>query len=263
MSDLNNLQINQQKSDWSTLTDIVNLPSKGVFYEKKEGGEYIDHVLCEYMTAKDEAILLTPNLIKTNRAFDTLLSRKIKDRSILPQDLLIGDRNAILMFLRITAYGPFYEMTLISPYTAEPFNTTFNLNELKEKELTVAPDENLEFTYTTKDKKITVKFKLLISKEEDVITANAEAKMKVNGGINEIKTEKLKYQIKEVNGKRGGMIVSDFIETCSPKIAKEIENYISEVTPGLDMKSTFICPSTGKPFQSYIPITSEFFYPES
>lgn len=257
-----NSQANQQKPEFAMMSDIVKFPSKGIFYKPNEDGSFKESVLCGYMTAVDEAILLTPGLIKNNTAFDTLLTRKIKDKDINPRDLLTGDRNAVLIFLRISAYGPFYEITLVSPFTGDAFNTMFDLNELKEKELSILPDDKLEFEYTTKDNKITVKFKLLTSKEEDTIISECEAKMKINGNINEIKTQRLKYQLKEVNGKRDG-IISNFIETVSPKIAKEIENYISEVTPGLDMRSIFICPNTGKPFQSYIPITSEFFYPES
>ncbi len=246
-------------SEFKVLTDLVKFPSKGFFYPDKK-----DSVMVELMTAIDEQILLSPQLIKSNKAFDKLLERKIKDRSIIPSELLTGDQNAILMYLRMSAYGPEYAVTVTSPFTGDAFEAVVNLTKIQEKELTIMPDkDSLLFTYITKDNKWNIKFRLLTAGEETKIQERVDFKATRNGGINEIITERLKAQIEELNGNNNKMRIMSFIDTMSPRLSREIRNYIDECTPGLDMTYEFVCPQTGERFQHFVPVTSELFYPKS
>lgn len=253
----NNPMINQQKPEFTVLTDLVRLPSNGWYYEDGKC-----EVFCEYMTAKDEQILLTPELLKKGNAFDVLLSRKIKDKGIVPENLLVGDQNAILMFLRCTAYGNQYEVRMVSPFTMEEYNEIVDLSKLTNKEVKM-PDSDKLHTYTTKDGKHSIRFKILTAKEENMVQNKAESNKKISAGVNEVITERLKYQIVSLDGNNDTRRIHDWVNTMRPSLSKEIRKYIDEVTPGLDMDYEFMCPFTGQPFQTAIPITSKFFYPES
>jgi hypothetical protein len=249
---------NQSLPEFKTLVDIVELPSKGYFYNNRK-----DRVFVEHMTAKDEQILVTPSLVKDNKATKILISRKVKDTDFKDIDLLVGDENAILLFLRMSAYGPYYDVNVISPFTGEIFKETVDLRKIVEKPLTVNPNDDLLFDYTTSDGKHTLKFKLLFSSEQDIIKTKSEAKMKVNGGIDETPLERLLHQIVELDGNKDKMRIRLFIDTLKPKTFKEIIKYIDEVTPGLDIRYTYTCPVTEETFLSYVPINTGFFYPES
>ncbi len=245
-------------AEFRVLTDIVKLPSLGEFYENRKS-----ELLVEYMTAKDEEILLSPGLLQSGRAFDELLKRKIKEKDFNPSKLLVGDQNAVLLFLRISAYGPDYNVTVIDPFNNEPFDTVVNLTLIKEKTLSILPDNNKEFSYETKDKKHTIKFKLLTSGEETTIQSKVEARSKLSGGINHILTDRMKHQIVELDGDRNALRIHSFIDTMAPYKAREIRNYINEVTPGLDLTHEFVSPSTGERFHSTFSINANFFYPQS
>ncbi len=244
-------------SEFKVLSDLVELPSKGYFYPNG-----LDKVMVEYMTARDEQILLTPGLVKHGTAIDMLLSRKIKDKGIDIGSLYTGDKNAILMFLRITAYGPGYDVEVTSPYTYETFKTTVNLNELKYKEITVFPDENLEYGFTLPISEKSLKFKLLTSREEEALITTNEQLMKVNGGINEYNTLILKRRITELDGNRDIERIRAFVDSMSPRDARALRVYVDSVESGIELVAhNLICPSTGANFSSGIYINSEFLYP--
>lgn len=251
------MPLGQTAPEFKTLIDIVKLPSKGDFYQNGKSEVYVEH-----MSAKDEQILNTPSLIENGKATKILLERKVKDPVFKGIDYLVGDENAILLFLRISAYGPFYDVKTISPFTNEIFTENVDLRKIEEKNSEIKPNSDLLFEFETSDKHI-IKFKLLFSSEQDSIKNRAEAKMKINGGVDETPIERLINQIVQLDGNPDKMRIRSYVETLRPLTFKQIIKYIDEVTPGLDMRYTYTCPVTGENFQSYIPINTGFFYPES
>ena len=113
-------------ADYKFPTEVVDLPSKGYFYidgHPLSGGK----VEVKYMTAKEEDILTSQNLIQQGTVIDVLLQALIVDKTINIKDLLIGDKNAIMVAARILAYGPEYECEVTNPNTGNTFNHIFNL----------------------------------------------------------------------------------------------------------------------------------------
>jgi hypothetical protein len=94
--------------------DVVELPSKGIYYSNKKKS-----VRVAYLTASDENILSAQNLLKTNTVVEELLKRKVLDKDLPIEELVDEDRNAILIFLRNTAFGPEYTFYLRDPKTDE------------------------------------------------------------------------------------------------------------------------------------------------
>ena len=136
--------------------DIIPLPSKGECYKNKQG-----RIAVSYLTAMDENIIVSPNLYRDNLVLDIILKEKIRDQEIDPDDLLDGDRDAIILFLRSSAYGNMYNVTTTDPVTKKSFETAIDLSKIKFKEFNLVGDENGYFDYQLPVSKDLIKFRFL------------------------------------------------------------------------------------------------------
>lgn len=141
--------------------DVIQLPSNGQCYRNK-----VDRVPVAYLTAYDENIITSPNLYKDGLVIDFLLKNKIVNNEINVDDLVSGDADAIILFLRATSYGPEFPIVVNDPDTGEQIDTTVDLSTLKPKEFKLVGDENGWFEYVTPIKKDTIKFRYLTRKQE-------------------------------------------------------------------------------------------------
>ena len=141
--------------------DVIQLPSNGQCYRNK-----MDRLPVAYLTAYDENIIMSPNLYKDGLVIDFLLKNKIMNKEINVDDLVSGDIDAIVLFLRATSYGPDFPIVVADPETGEQIETTVDLTTLKPKEFTLVGDENGWFEYVTPIKKDTIKFRYLTRKQE-------------------------------------------------------------------------------------------------
>jgi hypothetical protein len=237
--------------------DVIPLPSNGLFYKNKKKS-----VKVAYLTASDENILVSPNLLESNKVIDVLLQRKIIEQDFKAADMLDGDRLAVLFFLRATGYGEEYPVTLIDPKTGKDFEYTFNLSEIKPKEITLAVDDSGEALYTLKNGSHSFKFSYLTAKEEDELKRIDEEKMRKLGSnaISELLTARLCKQVKEIDGNRDRGFIDKFINEMRPMFSNELRKYIMDNEPGLDLEKEVKAPS-GTFFRSEIPITPQFFWP--
>ena len=164
-------------------TEEVTLPSKGLLYP--EGSPLRSgKITMKYMTAKEEDILTNQNYIKNGTVIDKLLQSLIMD-DVKVEDLLIGDKNAIMIAIRILAYGPDYTVEMIDPDTGNKFNHTFNLSELPYKDVPsdIKYNKN-EFKFTLPTSKQEVIFKLLSGGDEKNIASELESLSKLNSSSN-------------------------------------------------------------------------------
>jgi hypothetical protein len=238
--------------------DVIPLPSKGLLYPGQQ-----PTVKVSYLVASDENVLTSPNLIKSGKVIDVLIERKVRDLPISYGDLLIGDRNAIMIWLRATGYGEMYNVKLMDPVTAEEFETEINLNELKIKELTVEPDENSEFSFFLPKSQKNIKFRLLTVKDEENINKKNEARnKKVKSPISNLLTYRLESQITEVEGVRDMNKISQFIQNMPAFDSLKFREYSDSIEPGIDLEVEVEGPS-GEPFQTYITIGPTFFWPNA
>ena len=140
--------------------DIISLPSKGECYKNKAG-----KIAVSYLTAMDENIIVSPNLYRDNMVLDIILKEKIRSSDIDPDDLLDGDRDAIILFLRSSAYGNMYSVTATDPETQKTFEAEIDLSKLKYRDFTLVGDENGYFDYKLPISGDLVKFKFLTHKD--------------------------------------------------------------------------------------------------
>ena len=148
-------------TDSTAQYDVIQLPSNGQCYRNK-----MDRLPVAYLTAYDENIIMSPNLYKDGLVIDFLLKNKIMNKEINVDDLISGDIDAIVLFLRATSYGPDFPIVVADPETGEQIETTVDLTTLKPKEFTLVGDENGWFEYITPIKKDTIKFRYLTRKQE-------------------------------------------------------------------------------------------------
>jgi len=144
--------------------DVIPLPSNGECYPNKQKA-----IPVAYLTAADENLITSPNLYNNGSLIDIILERKILDKRIHVRDLCNGDRDAILVWLRATAYGSDYP--IIATHNGKQFQSSVDLSKLKYKEFKLKGDENGLFDYiTTNGDKI--KYKILSHGEEEILVEN-------------------------------------------------------------------------------------------
>jgi hypothetical protein len=141
--------------------DIIQLPSNGQCYRNK-----VDRVPVAFLTAYDENIITSPNLYKDGLVIDYLLKSKVVNSEINVEDLVSGDADAIILYLRATSYGPEFPIVVNDPDTGEQIDTTIDLTKLKPRDFKLVGDENGHFEYTTPILKDKIKFRYLTRKQE-------------------------------------------------------------------------------------------------
>jgi hypothetical protein len=248
---------NSQQVYFEPAHDVISLPSGGRFYKNKK-----DSVKVAYMTASDENILTSPNLLQSGKVLDVLLEKKILDKDIKAGQLLPGDRNAIIFFLRATGYGEMYPVELSDPKTGERFVADIDISALPTKELSIQPDENGECSFVLPKSKKTVKFKYLTAEEDDKLVKDDSARTKKLGSsaISQIMTLRLQNQITEVDGIRDKNAIIQFVESMSPMDSAEFRKHLFDNEPGLDLTINVEAPS-GEFFFGELPITAKFLWP--
>ena len=233
--------------------DVVELPSRGIHYTNKKKS-----VRVAYLTASDENILSAQNLIQSNTVVEELLKRKILDRDINIDELADEDRNAILIFLRNTAFGPEYTFYLTDPKTNQEFTSKVDLSEVKFKDFTLQPDENGEFKYFFEKSKVEITFKFLTKKQRKEIE---EMEKSWNGvGVAPIVTKELETMIKSVSGNRELMNIHNFVEKLPIKDSQDFRKYVREHKPNLDLTKKIMAPS-GEELTVEVSFGVEFFRP--
>ena len=233
--------------------DVVELPTKGIYYKNKKKS-----VRVAYLTAADENILSSQNLISTGKVIDELLKRKIVDKDLSIDEIVEEDRQAILIFLRNTAFGSEYNLTVNDPKTNNNFSVEVDLSELKVKDFTLVEDVNGEYSFYMEKSKANITFQFLSLKQEKEID---EIKKSWNGvGVAPVVTKQLEFMIKSVGGNKEQMSIRQFIESLPIKDSQDFRKYVLENKPGLDLTQTVTTPS-GDSIQIEIGFGVEFFRP--
>lgn len=236
--------------------EMVPFPSKGLYYQNK-----LSEVIVEKMTAVDEDILATTSLIENGTVLDILIKRKIKTQGINTDELLVGDRNAILLFLRASSYGHEYEVKVIDPRSGIPFNSIVDLTKLKAKEIKYRPDERGEFSFELPVRKKLVKFRILNYREVNHVLKTAEAKQQAyNLDYSEFPSLKLKAEVVEIDGNRNKDYITQFIDVLPARDSAILKQRINEVTPDVDMNYEFSA-NDGYKFKAKISVGVDFFFP--
>ena len=234
-------------------TEIIELPSKGLLYP--EDSELAKGTIeIKYMTAKEEDILTNQSYIKSGTVLDKLIKSLIVSK-INYDDLLVGDKNAIMVAARVLGYGSDYTFE----YNGEPQTVDLSLIENKPLKEELFKNKVNEFTFTLPKSKNTITFKLLTHKDEQDISRELEGLKKINKDTSPELSTRLKYIITSVEEKRDKKDIRDFVDNYFlAQDSRALREYIREIQPDVDL--TFF--PDGNSDRINIPIGINFFWPD-
>ena len=241
-------------------SEVIDLPSQGKLYPKNSplsSGK----IEIKYMTAKEEDILTSQNLIKKGLVIDKLLNSLILTEGVNSDDLIVGDKNAVMVAARILAYGKEYECEVINPETGEKQSHIFDLTECPFKKCPDNITKN-EFEIKLSVSKSVVKFKILTGKEETEVSKELEAiTKKVRPSVVPELTSRLKKSVIEVDGETNQLKINTFVDNMLARDSMELRKKINDVSPDIEMKQEI--EVEGDTVEVVIPMTVNFFWPEA
>ena len=229
--------MSEQKFDFPT--HLLDLPSKGLVYPK-------DHPLSKgqieikYMTAKEEDILSSQNLIKKGIVIDKLFESIIVDKRVNPDDIVIGDKNAIILATRVLGYGPDYPVEIYSSRKDDIIKTTLDLSSVSTKEVDYSLFENKnEFKFQTPIGKQNITFKILTHGDEKSIDKDLVALQKLNSDTASDITTRLRYMITSVEGDSNIATIGKFVNGLLARDSRALRDYVRSISPDMDMNFTY------------------------
>ena len=244
-------------------TEVVELPSKGYFYPK-DNPLASGKVEMKYMTAREEDILTSPNLLKQGIAVDKLLETLIVDKKINLDDILIGDKNALIVAARILAYGKVYEFATFDD-SGEEVNATIDLTMLNDKEIDfdkLSSNTN-EFPFELPNSKRAITLRFLTHKDEKELEREATALKKVSSSIVKTMTSRMKRIIASVDGNSERTVVNNFVDTELLSVdSLELRKYLNSINPDINMTTIATFPD-GREEEVAVEITAQFFWPSA
>jgi len=240
-------------------SEVIDLPSEGKLYP--DGHPLKDgKIEIKYMTAKEEDILTSQNLIKKGVVIDRLLDSLILTNGVKQEDLIMGDKNAIMVAARILAYGPEYKCQVTNPKTGEISEETFNLADCPFKKLPKdVTENNFEVDLPISKKKIT--FKLLTGKEENAVEDEIKASAKIGTDVKPELTTRLRHTITSVDGDNSQSTINTFVQTLLARDSMYLRNEIRKITPDIELSQEI--EIGGESVTVDIPMTVGFFWPDS
>jgi hypothetical protein len=250
-----------------TPTEFVDLPSQGVFYPEGHPLADIDSLEIRHMTAKEEDILTSESFLKKGIAVDRLLQSVIVNKAVNLDDLLIGDKNALIIATRITGFGPHYATTVTCPVCKETNETVFNLSELASNDTSHTPEgvetnEDGNFTFMLPRSGVEVEVKLLTSKDERILAQTTEKKKKLKLPDTR-STDLLKLVTVSVNGRTDDESLTTFIEHIPLPDVKYLRKVYEQIKPDIDITYDFECDHCSHEGEVRMPLTAQFFWPNT
>lgn len=239
-------------------TEIIDLPSKGKFYptgHPLSSGQ----IELKYMTAKEEDILTSQNLIQKGVVLDKLMDALITTKGVTHEDLLIGDLNAVMVATRILGYGKDYNISVTCPKCSSDESHLVDLTQLETKD--IPQDSDLLFKLPVSGK--TVKIKLLTRKVEKDIEKELTAIKKVGLQVEPEATTRLRYIIAEVDGSSDPKVIRETVDGMLVKDSRALREFYKTITPDVIFETTFVCSKCSH--SDTIPLTlgANFFWPDA
>ena len=240
-------------------SETIDLPSGGKLYP--EGSPLRSgKVDVKYMTAKEEDILTSTNLIQKGVVIDKLMESLIVTKGVKPNDLLIGDLNAVMIASRILAYGKDYPIQLICSVCGKKIDHTVDLSVLSTFTPTVeAVDGEYQVTLPTG---VVVTFRLLTRGDEKDIQTEVESLKKFNGAVESESTTRLKYMITSVNGNRDKKMIREFAEAMIIRDVRAFREYVKQVSPDVNFELEVGCTHCQNQIKARMPFGANFFWPD-
>jgi hypothetical protein len=248
--------------DFVTPTQFVQIPSKGR-YPEGHSLKGQDSIEIKYMTAKDEDVLTNRSLLKKGIAIDRLIQNLIKDPSINARSLYIGDRNAIIINARASAYGADYKTSVGCPACGETSKFKFDLADHEEYHGDEYPDlvtdnEDGTFSITLPASSIVARIRPLTGQDEIEMLSGGKAKDMTNDLI----TKQMKRFVVDFNGYDDKKTLNHVIDNMTAADAKILRYSFRDISPDIKMEQTFACKNCEHEEVMSVPFGTDFFWPD-
>lgn len=243
--------------------ELVPLPSSGKCYPHGFPFSGQDAVEIRAMTAREEDILTSQALIKKGTVVSELIKSCLVDRGANPLDLLSGDRNALMVAIRITGYGPEYSAELECTECGVKSPHDFDLGALPIKRLEIEPvshGENL-FEFVLPYTKKTVKFKFMTGRDEEEMVATSQKQKKLGLSTDSSVTSNLLHTIVSIDGIDDRSKIAGFVKAMPARDSLALRNYIKDNEPGIIMKQDTTCNACGHTEEVNMPLGVSFLWP--
>ena len=245
-----------EESKFKFPTEIIELPSKGLVYSE-DNPLSSGKVEMKYMTAKEEDILSNQSYIQKGVVLDKLLQSLIVSK-INYQDLIVGDKNAIMIAARVLGYGKDYEFE----YKGEKVTVDLSLLDNKPfDEASISQGQN-EFSFTLPSSGTLITYKLLTHKDEMAIEAELRGLKKLNKNASPEVSTRLKHMILSVNGDSDKKLIREFVDTYFlAQDARSFRKYVADKQPDVNLTAQVDLMEGVEDIE--IPITVNFFWPDA
>ena len=245
--------------------ESVPLPSRGIIYSNGGslyGKETID---IRPMTAREEDIMTSRAYIKNGTVISKLIESCLVDKTINPDDLISGDRNALMIALRITGYGADYDVEMGCPECGKNNKCTFDLSQLPIKRLLVDPVEEgkNEFEVVLPVTKKSVKVKFLTGHDEREMMIISERKKKSGLKTETSVTDRLTRSILSIENVTDKNKIGIFVKNMPARDSLALRRFLDNYEPGVDMKAHMSCTHCYEESEVEMPIGASFFWPDA
>ena len=250
-------------------TELVDLPSRGEFYAEGHPLRGEEAIEIRHMTAKDEDTLTSKSLLKKGVALDRVLQNIIVNKDININDLLVGDKNSIIVAARISAYGSLYETKVTCPACFTSADHSFDLEDFAVKsadedleELGIEKNSDGTFSVMLPKTEASVVVRLLNGNDEKVMTSNKERKKKLGVNKEPVLTDTFKQFVVSINSVTDRRQITHFIDNMPAADSRWLRIAYGKLVPNIDATQDFECPSCGYQQEMEVPFTSDFFWPK-
>ena len=246
-------------------TEVVSLPSKGHYYSKDDplsSGE----IEIKYMTAREEDILTSQNLIRRGIVIDKLLEALIIDEKVNLNTMLIGDKNGLMVAARILGYGKEYAFEVDCPACAEHNKDSVDLTTFNDKKVDLSKHDKgkNEFTFKLPATKVELTYKFLTQKDEREIDEELKAMKKITKetGVDPEITTRMKKTIIAIDGEHNRTKVNKFVDEQFLAVdSLEFRRHLADTLPDVDMSYFFECSLCAYEEEMTVPMTVAFLWP--
>lgn len=249
---------------WEIPVDVAPLPSAGVIYPANSSLHGRDKVEIKAMTAKEEDIIMSKAYSKLGTTITELIRSCLIDKSIDPNLMLVGDRQALLVAIRITGYGADYRCEVDCGDCGKRGTDVFDLSSLEIEPLKVDPTvpglNEFDVILPVSKKKVTLKF--LTGRDEEELSIEVERRKKLLGDAAENPiTTRMQHQIIRIDNITDRNKIASFVVNMPARDSKFLREFYANNEPGIKMKSRYSCSHCGAESEVNLPMGASFFWP--
>lgn len=262
----------KQQLSFVVPTEIVELPSKGLVYPEGHPLHKVESIEIRHMTAKEEDTLTSRTLLKKGIAIDKMLNDIIMDKNIKVDNIVVGDKNALVVAARITGYGRQYTTKVACPSCNKNQEFDFDLidgqrviNPLDREELEkigIRVTASNTYMITLWGGKAEVELRLLTGRDESVLFEKMQKTQKATGQAEATLTDQLRLMIRSVNGSTDVGIINQFVNSLPVADSRKLRAIYKKITPSVELINNFTCNFCDYETDMEVPFSQDFFWPK-